>query len=154
MDVLEIRVGSFTYGADKEATPTAEIYINGCSFCEMIDDLEKIYATDGYWGHAPITMREMFEELTFWCRMPDYDKEATILGCGCGVKECSPLAVKVEETENVVIWHSFSNEHRPEWKYFEIEPCVFDRCQYYGELRKLRDSIRSDDWKNWKNRIG
>ena len=148
MDVLEIRVGSFTYGPDKEATPTADIYINDCSFCKMINELEKGYAQDSYWGHAPISIWELFEELTYWCKMPDWEKEATILGCGCGVMGCSPLSVKVEETDNVVVWHSFCNEHRPEWKYPELQPLVFDRRQYYDELRNLKDSIRKYEWEN------
>ena len=138
MNKFEIKIGSFTYGADKEPSKTAEIYIDGWNFCERVNKVENSY------GHVPITIHELFSELTFWCKVPDFENEATVLGCCCGFKECSPLTVKVEETSNIVVWHSFFNEHKPELDYAEIEPFVFDKGQYYRELRNLRDAIVLD----------
>ena len=61
-------------------------------------------------------------------------KYAAILGCSCGVDECSHYVVKITETEKNVIWDdAFSVKHHlPNYFHFE-----FDKKQYFKEVEKL-----------------
>ena len=54
MNKIEIKIGSFTYGVDKEPSKTAEIYIDGWNFCERVNEFENAY------GHIPIYIHELF----------------------------------------------------------------------------------------------
>ena len=65
----------------------------------------------------------------------DYpDGKTFLLGCTCGVPECSPLTARVTMTHNIVTWSEFGNPNRPSWTLDQLGPFTFDRRQYETAL--------------------
>ena len=57
-----------------------------------------------------------------------------IYGCNCGIVECWPLFLEIEEKNNTVMWHNFKQGFR-DWKY-DLE-FQFDKNKYLEEIERL-----------------
>jgi hypothetical protein len=68
----------------------------------------------------------------------DLDGKTFLLGCTCGVPECSPLTARVTMTDNTVRWSEFENPSRPSWTLDQLGPFNFDRSQYEEALSATR----------------
>jgi hypothetical protein len=66
------------------------------------------------------------------------DGKTFLLGCNCGVPECSPLTARVTLTDNTVTWSDFGNPYFPSWTLDQLGPFIFDRAQYESALNNAR----------------
>ena len=125
-----------------------DIFINNRNIIDIVKIVEQPFATaDGqpdlagsYDGLSPI---EFIENIT------GESAENYILGCTCGITECWPLEVKIEQKDYTITWKNFENYHRA-WDWSELHFC-FDMAQYYEEIGKLKEQMRqqninSYDW--------
>ncbi|MDH6392205.1 hypothetical protein M2480_003214 [Parabacteroides sp. PFB2-12] len=115
------------------------ILINGVNLVKMIRDIEFETAKgnkDLMADYGNIYIYELIEEL-------DTYKNPTVLGCTCGVKDCSPLMVDVRETETTVLWENFkhSAKRRKPVDYSTLK-FEFNKEQYYEEVNALKQVIR------------
>ncbi len=67
---------------------------------------------------------------------------AALLNCGCGYKDCWPLAMRVQYGARVVTWSNFcqlrrSGEGMRVWSYAELGSFKFDRTQYVAALAQI-----------------
>lgn len=54
-----------------------------------------------------------------------------LLGCGdCGEVGCWPLWGRIKKTGNLIVWDSFSQEHRPLRDYSDFGPFIFELEPY------------------------
>ncbi|MET9296455.1 hypothetical protein [Streptomyces sp. NPDC003077] len=67
-----------------------------------------------------------------------------VLGCECGEWGCWPLTARITVTEDLVIWDSFEQPHRPQRDYMAFGPFQFDRNQYDDALQALSAEMRPD----------
>lgn len=56
--------------------------------------------------------------------------EIYILFCECGEAGCWPLVAHVSFDDQLVVWHDFSQPHRPERDYSSFGPFTFQRSEY------------------------
>jgi hypothetical protein len=69
----------------------------------------------------------------------DYlDGKTFLLGCNCGVPECSPLTARVTMADTTVAWSEFGNPNFPSWTLDQLGPFTFDRRQYEAALTTAR----------------
>ncbi len=54
------------------------------------------------------------------------------------------LSVKISLYRRLVVWHSFSQQTKSKWGYFEPELLVFSRYQYEEALQELSQCVRED----------
>lgn len=60
----------------------------------------------------------------------DEGGEIYALFCDCGDSGCWPLIAHIEAGEELVIWHRFSQPHRPQRDYSGFGPFMFRRREY------------------------
>jgi len=53
-----------------------------------------------------------------------------VLACECGEIGCWPLDAEVTVDDGSVIWHGFSQPHRPAWDYSDFGPFRFEQAPY------------------------
>jgi len=61
-----------------------------------------------------------------------------VLGCDCGEVGCWPLQCRVTPGQETVVWHEFSQPHRPGRDHSQFGPFVFEAEQYRGAVKKLQ----------------
>jgi hypothetical protein len=67
-----------------------------------------------------------------------------LLGCGdCGEVGCWPLRGHIKGNDNIVIWDSFSQPHRPLRNYSEFGPFLFDVESYRTTVLDAATQFRS-----------
>lgn len=65
-----------------------------------------------------------------------------ILGCECGEVGCWPLVCKVDVEGDEVIWDSFSQPHRPSWRYEGFGPFRFCLPTYQDQISMAVNGLR------------
>lgn len=53
-----------------------------------------------------------------------------ILFCECGEAGCWPLVTHIRVDDQLVVWHDFSQPHRPKRDYSGFGPFTFERSEY------------------------
>jgi len=165
VDVLELSLLKCTNGSNNEPVDVSTIYVNGRSFKDILvsEELkqanktgERNLAKDYEW----LPVSEMLCELTK-DRPFDFEDglEPKIL---CGADSNTDgweLRVRIQETENRIIWTGFFNpsRHDPKqtdklWDYSGLGEFRFDKQQYNNEIEKMikwlkdmRSSALSDE---------
>lgn len=141
MDKISFKYKRVKYDIENEPVMTCQIYINNKSLIDLVKEVEmplaNITGEESIAGnYAPLTLEDLYDEVNVKDNVVDGLKQSTVLGCTCGCVECWPLYVKIEQSENYVIWSGFRNPHRF-WNYSSFGPFVFDKKQYKYELKKL-----------------
>ena len=142
MDKIRFEPQMFKFDIDNEATMTCKIIVNDENFIDIIKRIETPMAalngeTNIAGSYAYLPIDDLLDELSF-DECEDGTKEVILLGCTCGCVECWPLYAQIEERENVIIWHKFSNPFR-NWDYSQLAPLMFDRTEYENELKRVRE---------------
>ena len=142
--------------ADKSASDSVGIFINGRSLIELVREAELPFAAE--------EGREQDAGNYVWLRLkwlPDawqhfhgvseprfqcYFK-TNLLECGtCGVSGCWPLLARIEVKDSSIVWRLFEQPYRRKryetkrvrhWKYSSFGPFHFDREQYESALRSI-----------------
>ncbi len=55
--------------------------------------------------------------------------------CGCSFPGCDSLLVKIDLSDDGVVWHDFRRHNRPSVNYDGLGPFRFDRQEYEIALR-------------------
>ena len=149
MDTIKFAVEK--YG--KQDASVAAIYINRRSLLDLVREVELPFA--GAEGHADIAggytwlwLRWISDAHQHFYGIPEpnycYHEKASILECrACGASGCWPFLVRIEVTDETVVWSLFEQPHRGKkskashWKYEGFGPFVFDRKQYDEALQSL-----------------
>lgn len=147
MDKINFKWKRVQYDIDNEPTMTCQVFINDRSLIDIVKQVELPMARVNdeeaiAGGYAPLTIEDLYESINI-SDGDDKAKEGVLLGCSCGSVECWPLYVKIEQSENLVIWHGFRNPHR-NWGYGKLGPFVFDKKQYkyaLDHLEKMKDLV-------------
>ncbi|WP_307760990.1 hypothetical protein [uncultured Phascolarctobacterium sp.] len=150
MNTLSFRLDRFEFGADSKPSFVTRIFIDGKDFLDMIVDYEKEFLAIGNekgaeGGFVPIYISELYNNLTKHCYNPVFDWEANIFGCVCGVTECEPFTIRVDEGRRVVVWYDFSRAFRGDWTYRNLGPYVFEKEQYDDAIARLKVWMDNDD---------
>lgn len=128
MDKIEFRLSKYAFPSQYIPCDVVEIFINDISLKELLPSFER---------HAFLTPTELVDELTKYYKDLGVERCATILGCVCGFPPCDPVYVKIDESEDCIIWHSFHNEYI-EFTNRELRPFVFDKMQYFQQIEILK----------------
>ena len=147
MDKLKFEITEYTYGSGSKPAPAVNVFINGMDLNKLayeheIKQAEKEPYNAG--DYAPLYPEELYEELVKGYKEIYKEGKANVLGCTCGYTDCWPFQVTIDESENLVIWHSFRNPHR-KWDYSDLGPFVFDKSEYYREIDKLILWMREEE---------
>lgn len=134
MDKIEFRLLSHGFPTQYIPCRVIEIFINDNSLKNIVPSFDR---------HAFLTPKELYDELTIWYKDIDLNRTAIIAGCVCGVPDCDPIYVTIDESESCIIWHNLRDAHRS-FSNSEIRDYVFDKSQYYREIEKLRLWITAD----------
>lgn len=67
-----------------------------------------------------------------------------LLGCNCGVWDCSPLTAEVEVGDRVVTWSRIRNATR-EWGLLPLGPFAFDREAYEAAFGAIDWGLDTSD---------
>jgi hypothetical protein len=71
-----------------------------------------------------------------------------LMVCTCGDVGCWPFVVRIDISDDEIVWHDFRQPHRPAWSYAEFAPLHFDRTAYDAEVadaeRRFRELVVDD----------
>lgn len=124
------------------------LFVNGEDLLELVRRAEEPYArvderermAGSYFGLPPGWVLPPSRHFLGEPRNDDdaLDGKTFLLGCTCGVPECSPLTARVTMTDNTVTWSEFGNPNHPSWTLDQLGPFIFDRSQYEEALSAAR----------------
>ena len=130
MDVIRFELNKYKYEYSKGMSNVVDIYINDILFINL---------NKRFHIHAPLSPGELYYNLY------EYYKETSvcIYGCLCGESGCDPILVNVDVGKKIVTWYDLEfdkcgEEDDLSGKYGRF---VFDKRQYFKELKKLRDWV-------------
>ena len=73
-----------------------------------------------------------------------FAKGCYLLGCGdCGEVGCWPLRGRIHKMHDLIVWHSFSQPHRPLRDYSDFGPFLFDAEPYRAAVVNSATHFRS-----------
>lgn len=139
MDQLSIKIEETVF--EGQAIWLAHIFINDTPLKEIVKRHEEneIRSQDdkpllgAYQSLELDILYEHLMEATFL-------GEAEILGCGsCGIDSCWPFTVDIEEKNGQIIWSNYRQPYRKQWKYKDLKPFIFDKKDYFDEVKKLEE---------------
>jgi hypothetical protein len=132
-----------------EEYDAVRIIIDGKDLIDYLKAFEKPFAkkennvniAGAYEGMSP---EWLFKNLTEESVYKNYKIE--ILECSCGCEGCWDFLAEVNETEDIITWTNFENNHRgPEksnfWDYSTFQVFTFDKKEYQFEINKLKEFI-------------
>ena len=152
MDLIEFTGRPYRDGACDSGI---QIKINGRDLIDMVRAVENPFAYKE--GHASIAgayaglppdddtcppSRHFLGEPSY--AVYRYEAKTQVLGCECGEPGCWPLVCLIEAGPARVKWSQFEQPHRAgnrsqnPWRYDELGPFEFERCQYERALEALR----------------
>ena len=118
-----------------------EVVINGHSLLDRVNDVELLNAQKS--GDEPYVDRYAFLGVGYFLDILT-DANPYVLGCTCTVPECDPVTMRVEETENAVIWNKFiqsgkddEGDENEDRDYLPLR-FEFDKTQYFEEMQKIK----------------
>jgi hypothetical protein len=117
MDIINFKIVGGHHGNIYKGV---SVYINGRDLIDIVDKEKR---------HASIKYYKFLDHLE---GKNDHNRNY-VLGCGCGDVECRPFGVKIEKTENSVIWRENCQP---------MPTFIFDLQQYNEEIEKLSKKIR------------
>ena len=70
-------------------------------------------------------------------------EEGVLLNCGCGLRDCWPLAMDVRVQARIVVWDRFRQLRREDrWDYRALAPLRFARAAYMQEISRLEKILK------------
>jgi hypothetical protein len=126
---------------------SAVIYING----RRLYDLSREAASEPEeeWVAPPPTVvlppsQQLLGGADVWedANEPWFEEGRVAVGaCGCSFPGCDSLLVKIDVTDEEVVWHDFRRHNRPSVSYESLGPFRFDRQQYEAALREAAADV-------------
>jgi len=130
---------------------SAVVYINGRRLYDLADAAAS--EQDQEWLPPPPEVvlppsRQLLGGPDTWedADEPWFDGGRVAVGaCGCSFPGCDALVVKIDMTDEVVIWHDFRRHNRPAAIYEGLGPFRFDRKHYEEALQSAASGFRKGE---------
>ena len=137
---------------DAEIAPAAATVtpiLNGTPLVDLVETFERDHAFTPIGGYGGLIPEHFdfgplesyflgeFSAGSYWTEIGSI----YLLECQCGEVGCWPLACKVQQTDQAVIWAGFTQPHRPERDYYDFGPFIFDAAEYREVVRQLSDDL-------------
>jgi hypothetical protein len=150
VDILAVSVSSFEEQVPDgtQLWPHVRLFVNGEDLLDLVREAEEPYAqvdrqrhvAGAYLGLQP---GWVLPPSRHFLGEPEADEaipegKTILLGCNCGVPECSPLVARVTLTEDTVTWSELGNPNFPSWVLDQLGPFTFNKTQYEAALNDAR----------------